>query len=56
MSTKNNTTIENNEKDKQQDLNNDKKKQETVALRKMLDDIRASKGFRELGDMLYLDD
>ena len=56
MSTKINTTIEKNEKDKQQNLNNDKKKQETAALRKTLNELRASKGFRELGDMLYLDD
>lgn len=56
MSTKINTTIEKNEKDKQQDLNNDKKKQEIDALRKTLNELRASKGFRELGDMLYLDD
>ena len=34
---------------------NDKKK-ENKNLRKELDNLRKSKGFLELGDMLYLDD
>ena len=34
---------------------NDKKKV-NKNLRKELDNLRKSKGFRELGDMLYLDD
>ena len=56
MSTHHNTTVKNDETDKNKDLKKNEKKQKNVELRKTLDDLRASKGFRELGDMLYLDD
>tara|TARA_Y100001935_G_C17242512_1_gene476488 strand:+ start:943 stop:1113 length:171 start_codon:yes stop_codon:yes gene_type:complete len=56
MSTLHNTTVKSDETDKNKDLKENEKKQKNAELRKTLDDLRASKGFRELGDMLYLDD
>jgi hypothetical protein len=56
MSTHHNTTVKSDETDKNKDLKKNEKKQKNAELRKALDDLRASKGFRELGDMLYLDD
>tara|TARA_Y100000389_G_scaffold18201_1_gene15849 strand:+ start:397 stop:564 length:168 start_codon:yes stop_codon:yes gene_type:complete len=55
MSTHHNTTVKSVETDKNKDLKK-KKKKKNADLKKTLDDLRASKGFRELGDMLYLDD
>lgn len=56
MSTHHNTIVKSVETDKNKDLKKNEKKQKNTELRKTLDDLRASKGFRELGDMLYLDD
>ena len=56
MSKPINTIVKKDNADKIEGLKNNKKKQKNTDLKKTLDELRASKGFRELGDMLYLDD
>jgi len=56
MSKPINTIVKEDNADKNEGLKNNKKKQKNTDLKKTLDELRASKGFRELGDMLYLDD
>tara|TARA_Y100000768_G_C23821836_1_gene606959 strand:+ start:156 stop:329 length:174 start_codon:yes stop_codon:yes gene_type:complete len=55
MSKPINTIVKKDNADKNEGLKNIKK-QKNTDLKKTLDELRASKGFRELGDMLYLDD
>ena len=56
MSKPINTIVKKDKSDKNEGLKNNEKKKKNTDLKKTLDKLRASKGFRELGDMLYLDD